>query len=188
MTKSELRIIVKQKRLLLKKNQVDQLSIKCFSNLLSKFTFKEKNIGIFFPITNSNEPNTFLFYEELIKLESNVFLPVVDFASLSMDFYLPNSISNLNISKYGVPEPQSINKINPKKLDVLLVPLLAIDKNGYRVGYGKGFYDRYIPRCSGEITTIGINLFEDVYEILDLSKNDAPLKYCVTPSNIKHYL
>ena len=187
MTKSELRIIVKQKRLLLKKNQVDQLSIKCFSNLLSNFTFKEKNIGVFFPITNSNEPNTFLFYEELVKIESNVFLPVVDFASLSMDFYLPDSISNLNISKYGVPEPKPINKINPKKLDFLLVPLLAIDKNGFRVGYGKGFYDRYIPRCSQDVTTIGINLFEDVCEIMDLSKNDVSLKYCVTPNNIKRY-
>jgi 5-formyltetrahydrofolate cyclo-ligase len=65
-----------------------------------------------------------------------------------------------------------------------LVPLIAFDKKGFRVGYGKGFYDRFITRCHPGVITVGLSFFEPVDAIDDLTEFDVPMKYCVTPNNL----
>jgi len=64
------------------------------------------------------------------------------------------------------------------------VPLLAVDKKGYRVGYGKGFYDKFLPSCKKECLKIGFSYFEPVDEITDKDQFDVPLELCITPHNI----
>jgi len=188
MTKKELRVLLKRKRSLLTTDQVNDLSSKCFSHLLKHFDLKNKKVGLFLPIIDSNEPNTFLLYNELVKLPAKTFFPVTNLGALSIDFYSLSSLSNLSVSNYGIPEPNEMeNKIPPDLLDVLIVPLLAINKKGYRVGYGKGLYDSFIPLCKKNTCTIGISLFNEVFEIDDLNDFDIPLNHCVFPDGIKKY-
>jgi 5-formyltetrahydrofolate cyclo-ligase len=67
---------------------------------------------------------------------------------------------------------------------VVFVPLLAFDKQGNRVGYGKGFYDRFLANCKPETIKIGLSFFEVENEIADVFNNDIELDYCVTPNKI----
>jgi 5-formyltetrahydrofolate cyclo-ligase len=62
--------------------------------------------------------------------------------------------------------------------------MLAFDKQGYRVGYGKGFYDRYLKRCQPDVMKVGFSFFPPVDQIEDINANDVPLSYCITPHQI----
>jgi len=93
----------------------------------------------------------------------------------------------LNLNKWGIPEPENGSAIAPQLIDLILVPLLCFDKQGYRVGYGKGFYDRFIARCRPDVTTIGLSFFEPVDSIADVDAYDIPLTFCVTPERLYHF-
>lgn len=184
MKKSEIRSNVKAKRNFLSQSEVDLFSEKCFRQLLNKFNFKDKNIGLFFPIKKFNEPNTFLFFDKLIVSGANIYAPKSDFTTNTMEFHLIKSINDLQINQFGIPEPKFDNKVDSKELHFIMIPLLAINKMGYRVGYGKGFYDRFLLYCGENTLKIGINLLSDILEIEDISPNDIPLDYCVNPKSI----
>ena len=72
---------------------------------------------------------------------------------------------------------------NSKTPDVMLVPLLAYDNQKNRLGYGKGFYDRFLEKCHSKTIFIGLSLFEPE-ESIPIEKTDVPLNFCITPKNI----
>jgi 5-formyltetrahydrofolate cyclo-ligase len=82
---------------------------------------------------------------------------------------------------YHIPEPQKAKPFNGTP-DMVIVPLLGFDKNGYRVGYGKGFYDRFLQGLTTQ--KIGLSFFDAVEEIYDVHLNDIQLDKCITPSRI----
>ena len=184
MKKSEIRSVIREKRNSLSQKEVDFFSLSCFRQLLDKFSFKDKNIGLFFPIKKFNEPNTFLFFDELIVSGANTYAPKSDFTTNTMEFHLIKSINDLQINQFGIPEPKFEKKLEAKKLDFIMIPLLAINKMGYRVGYGKGFYDRFLLKCKKNTLKIGINILSDFTQIEDINLNDIPLDYCVNPKKI----
>jgi len=65
----------------------------------------------------------------------------------------------------------------------VIVPLLAIDKRGHRVGYGKGYYDKLLSQCKPTCMKVGVTLFEPIEEIEDVNEMDVPLDYCLTPAS-----
>ena len=87
-------------------------------------------------------------------------------------------------NSYGIDEPADGNKIMENEIDLVLVPLLAFDKNGFRVGYGKGFYDKFFYQSRKDSIKIGLSFFEPVDEIEDINQFDIPLNYCVTPEEL----
>ena len=90
---------------------------------------------------------------------------------------------------YGIDEPKEGTEVSEEEIDVILVPLLAFDKRGYRVGFGKGYYDRFLPRCRSNVIKIGLSFFEPIDEINDISGFDIPLNFCITPQkNFEFYL
>ena len=88
------------------------------------------------------------------------------------------------ISEWGIPEPVGGMIMEPASFDVILVPLVAFDNNGHRVGYGKGFYDRYLALCKPDCLKIGISLFEAVELIEDVESHDIPLDLAICPSQV----
>jgi len=92
--------------------------------------------------------------------------------------------TELVLSSFGIPEPVSGKRVAPVEIDLALVPLLAFDRRGYRVGYGKGHYDRFLPHCRPDVITVGLSFFEAVDSIDDINEFDIPLKYCVTPNGV----
>ncbi|MDP2160837.1 MAG: 5-formyltetrahydrofolate cyclo-ligase, partial [Flavobacterium sp.] len=85
---------------------------------------------------------------------------------------------------YGIPEPVDGLEVPVAKIDVVFVPLLAYDKNGHRVGYGKGFYDRFLSECKPTTIKIGLSFFEPEDLIEDVFESDIQLNYCITPQTI----
>jgi 5-formyltetrahydrofolate cyclo-ligase len=90
-------------------------------------------------------------------------------------------------NRYNVLEPISGDTIAPELLDVIFVPLVAFDEKGYRVGYGKGYYDRYMARCRHDIIRVGFSFFEAIRGIEDINQYDVPLNFCITPYRIYEF-
>ena len=79
-------------------------------------------------------------------------------------------------------------EVPTSKIEVVFVPLLAFDTNGNRVGYGKGFYDKFLSECHPNTIKIGLSLFEAETAIEDVISNDIPLTHCVTPTKIMKWI
>lgn len=90
-------------------------------------------------------------------------------------------------NEYGIVEPLNGIDIYPSEIEMVIVPLLAFDKRGYRVGYGKGYYDRFLPRCRKNCIKIGFSYFDAVDHIEDANSDDIPLDYCITHEKIYEF-
>ncbi len=100
-----------------------------------------------------------------------------------MTSYLFADQKQIQINNYGIPEPVDGDLLKPTDFDLVVVPLMAFNKKGYRVGYGKGFYDLFLSECRRDCLFVGVNHFNDTIEISDLDAHDIPMDYIVTPEN-----
>ena len=87
-------------------------------------------------------------------------------------------------NRYGIDEPVDGIDMFPAEIDMVIVPLLAFDKKGNRVGYGKGYYDRFLKLCRKDCLKIGFSYFDCVEKIDDINQYDVKLDYCITPDRI----
>ncbi|WP_317168009.1 5-formyltetrahydrofolate cyclo-ligase [Blattabacterium cuenoti] len=90
----------------------------------------------------------------------------------------------LRVNQYGILEPRKKNIIPPDLIEVIFIPLLVFDNKGYRVGYGKGFYDRFIRLCKNNVIKIGLSFFSPVKKIEPLHKNDLILDIGITVKKV----
>lgn len=183
MLKSEIRALFKEKREGLSFLELNRKSQQITDLILKKIEFKNKQISIFLPIEKQKEFNSFPLLEQLIIKGAIPIISKSNFQDCSLTLYKYESASQLNVNSYGIPEPKHGEVISDSQLNVVFVPLLAIDKMGNRIGYGKGFYDRLLAKCSPECLFIGINLFDEFIEIDDLNPYDIQLHSCFTPQN-----
>jgi 5-formyltetrahydrofolate cyclo-ligase len=85
----------------------------------------------------------------------------------------------------GIPEPNVIAKfIDPIDIDVVLVPGIAFNRQGFRIGYGKGFYDTYLSRLSRNAVTVGLAYDESIVEHLPFEVHDVAVDFVATPERI----
>lgn len=181
MDKASLRKIYKEKRLSIsatEKNKLEDLMLIQFQKLGINIP---QLLMSYIPIEKFNEYNPFLVerYCAFISQEQQIVLPVV--AGNELKLYAVNDDTEYVISNYGVAEPVNGIEVDPKMLSLVLTPLLIFDEMGYRVGYGKGFYDRLFARCNKDVMKVGFCFFEPVRQITDRSDKDIPLNYCITP-------
>lgn len=113
--------------------------------------------------------------------------PVCDFDTNTMEAMLTNEDTVFAQNKFNTWEPQSSTMISPQEIDLVIVPLVCFDKQGYRVGYGKGFYDKFLHQVTDETITVGLSFYEAIAKIDDTHQFDVPLKYCVTPEKIYEF-
>jgi len=187
MTKQELRSHFKQKRMDLSPAELEIKSEIICNSLFSKFQLTGKTISLFLPIERQKEINTYTILEKGISLDVKIALPKTSPDTANLKHILYESQAPLFVNAFGIPEPKDGVEIKPNQFDFVLVPLLAIDKSGYRIGYGKGYYDRFLKKCAPNCIFIGLHLFEEFSEIDDLNKYDIPLNYCITPTQIIHF-
>lgn len=144
---------------------------------------KIKSVHIFLPIVHQKEPDTFLLIDWLKENhpEITIVVPKADFSVNQMSNFIYLDRTDLLNNHYQIPEPQQAKPFVGTP-DMVLVPLLAFDVKGYRVGYGKGFYDRFLQ----DITTqkVGLSFFEATEKIIDVHLNDIQLDKCITPNGI----
>ncbi len=175
MNKSEIR--KKIIRIRKKKNCEEKvIDFKNILKILKKNKIKGKIIGGYYPY--NYEVDAIKILEKFETLNYKVSLPKIKKNS-QMDFFYWSRKDSLIINKYGIPEPSSNKVVYP---NILLVPLVAFDKNFNRIGYGGGFYDRYINKIKmiKKIVTIGLAYsFQKVKEI-PVNEHDIKLDFIVT--------
>lgn len=143
-------------------------------------------LHLFLPIEEKNEPNTFLIIDWLTQMHPaiKIIVPKSDFDTALMTNHEYIGRADLRKNIYNILEPQK-SLIHNGEVDLVFIPLLSFDKRGYRVGYGKGFYDRFLEHL--KTRKIGISFFKPVDEIEDVHERDIRLDACITPDKIYHF-
>ena len=156
------------------------IDFKIILNLLKRQKIKGKIVGGYYPY--NNEIDCIKILKKFENKKYKIFLPKIR-NNFLMDFFEWNFKEPLMINKYGIPEPISKKRAYP---DIILVPLLAFDKNLNRVGYGGGFYDRYIQKTKRKKKFILIGLAYSFQEVkrININKTDMRLDFILTEKNV----
>lgn len=184
MTKSELRKKYKTLRLALNEESIEKWSLNIANRLLRLPVWDKQYYHLFLTITKQKEPDTRMLLTLLQGKDKDIVVSKSDFTTNTLTHYLLTDATVLKENPYGIPEPVNGTAVPVSEIDVVFVPLLAFDKQGNRVGYGKGFYDGFLGGCRSETLKIGLSFFGVEPQIDDISERDIPLDYCVTPNTI----
>tara|TARA_B100001115_G_scaffold179118_1_gene169477 strand:+ start:97 stop:633 length:537 start_codon:yes stop_codon:yes gene_type:complete len=153
-----------------------KINFKEILNILKERKIKKKIIGGYYPY--NYEINSIHILEKFEKKKYRISLPKIRKNS-QMDFFQWSFKDPLTINKYGIPEPISTKIQYP---NILLVPLVAYDKDLNRLGYGGGFYDRYIKkiRKKKDVITIGFSYSFQKIKQIKINKHDIKLDFVLT--------
>jgi len=182
MNKDELRKIYLAKRSALTESEHRELSHKISERFFLDVDLSfVKIIHIFIPIESKREPNTWLIIKRLQKSFSHIRIVIPRVTGDEMENIFFEGNHQLEKARWGMMEPKAGLLVHPKEIDLVLVPLLAFDRQGHRIGYGKGFYDRFLKLCRPDCIRIGVSLFGPETTITEKNHDDALLNGCITP-------
>jgi 5-formyltetrahydrofolate cyclo-ligase len=184
MKKSEIRSKYKALRKQLSENDIEEMSLAVANKLITLPVWEKTYFHIFLPITEHNEVNTEFILHLLCGKDKEIIISKSDFQSRNMTHFLLTDSTKIKKNEYNIPEPVNGIEVPSNKIEVVFIPLLAFDKNGHRVGYGKGFYDKFLSECKSETIKIGLSFFEAEELIEDAFESDVKLDYCVTPNEV----
>lgn len=184
MNKQELRAEYLEKRKSLPNKT--ELDSEICSKFFSSFSISANLwVHLYIPIEKFNEIDTHLLYKEFYTRHCRIVVPKIDgedMISLEVD---DSTVWETN--KWGIKEPENGIPVDAQKIDMIITPLLCFDMNGYRVGYGKGYYDRLFSVCRKDCLKVGLSYFPPIDKISDIHEQDLPLDYCVTPSEVYEF-
>ena len=183
-TKQELRKKYKGKREKLTPLEIDEMSLAVANMTLKLDIWNNTYFHLFLPIEEQKEINTEYLLHLLSGKDKEIVISKSDFETRKMTHFLLTDNTKIKKNQYNIPEPVDGLEVPSNKIDVVFVPLLAFDKKGNRVGYGKGFYDKFLSECKQDVVMIGLSFFDPEEEIMDIFENDVALNYCVTPNMI----
>ena len=185
MLKTNLRKLYKSKRNELSLSEIDELSLQIANRLLKLSVWDKTYYHLFLTIEEQKEVQTEYILHILHAIDKEVVVPKSDFKTAALINYLLTDNTRIQKNKYNIPEPVDGIEVPNNKIDVVFIPLLAFDEKGNRVGYGKGFYDNMLNKCSPDCIKIGVSFFEATEDLItDIFECDIPLDYCVTPEKI----
>lgn len=193
MKKAELRKLYQQKRDELSTYKIQDYSQLISEEVLALLAGKQISfLHIFLPISTGKEVDTWVIIDRLSEVykDTTVVLPRIITGSRELEHYIYNPEIPLVENRWGIPEPDPIRnvQVSPERLDVVIIPLLCFDSSGYRVGYGGGYYDRFMAKCKPDVIKIGLSFFEAGPSIEDVDVYDIPLDYVITASNVYAFL
>ncbi|CAM1350391.1 5-formyltetrahydrofolate cyclo-ligase [Tenacibaculum crassostreae] len=181
MLKSELRKVYKQKRNALTEVEKQQLQESIYQQIFELNTDEIKNVHLFLSMRKFNEINTLPIINFFREKGKKIIVSRCNFEDDTLSHFYFEKDTQLELNKFGVPEPVNAKEANVKDIDLVFVPLLISDEKNYRVGYGKGFYDRFLSECRKDTQTIGLNFFPPIKRIEDTHKFDVPLNIVIYP-------
>ncbi|GAB2773291.1 5-formyltetrahydrofolate cyclo-ligase [Hymenobacter luteus] len=187
MTKAELRQQALARRRALSDEEVARRSAALWEQLQQAFPWREwRWLHLFLPIARQQEPDTWPLIRQLWaeRPALQLAVPVVQPDGRTLRHFHLTSEAQLENNRWGIPEPIGAVEALPPRLDAILIPLLAFDERGHRVGYGKGFYDQFLPQCRPDALRIGVSLEPPVPRIEDAWAGDVPLHACLTPERV----
>ncbi|BAO54486.1 5-formyltetrahydrofolate cyclo-ligase [Nonlabens marinus S1-08] len=165
--------------------EVHGLSLQIANNVLKLDIWDQSLFHLFLPIQTKNEVRTEYILQVIQGRDKNVALSRSDFETFELRHFLLTDQTTIKVNEYGIPEPKGDDfEIKDEDLDVVFIPLLAVDKYGNRIGYGKGFYDRFLAKCRPNTIKVGISFFEPLNFTITTNDTDMPLDQLVTPKGV----
>lgn len=183
--KHDLRQLFCNKRSKLSSQELSEASIRIFDQIKAAKLIEGNMVMLYMSSQNHKELPTDAMFS--LSDHYNVCVPKVINKNGSMEAVVWSKDMPASTNEWGIKEPLSDTYITPEKIDTVVVPLMCFDKAGHRVGFGKGYYDRFLERCSKEVKTIGLSYFEPVDKITDVETTDIPLDVVITPKNIYRF-
>ncbi len=146
----------------------------------------DETLHVFLPIPNKNEINTWLIIQKIWQEFPQIQLltSITDWQNKTLSHCIFDKNIELKNDKFNIPTPQNPQITTPEHVDYVLVPLLAFDELGYRVGYGQGFYDNFLGKCPVWTRKIGLSFFPPVPRILDTQAHDIRMDMCIVKDQI----
>lgn len=184
MNKKDLRLHYKNLRQALSLEEIEDKSLAIANALLKLDIWNHTYFHLFLTMEEQREVHTEFILHILAGKDKEVIVSRSDFETGKMVNYLLTDNTKLVKNKYGIPEPVEGIEVPSEKIDVVFIPLMAFDGNGERVGFGKGFYDRFLSECRPDVVKIGLSFFEAEEELIETNDTDIPMDYCVTPEKV----
>ncbi|MDT0675243.1 5-formyltetrahydrofolate cyclo-ligase [Autumnicola musiva] len=184
MKKTTLRKKYKELRLELSEEKIEELSLQIANMALQLPIWDFNFYHLFLSIAEQKEVDTEPLLHILQGKDKNVVLPKTEIQNNQLKNFLLTDTTSIRKNRWNIPEPEGGIEIDTQKIEVVFIPLLAFDKTGHRVGYGKGFYDKFLSGCKKEVVKVGLSFFEAESQIKNVLSSDIPLDYCVTPEFI----
>jgi 5-formyltetrahydrofolate cyclo-ligase len=187
MLKKELRSKYKELRKTLTEAEVEDHSMAIANRLLQLDIWGQTYFHLFLTIEEHKEIDTEFILQILAGKDKEIVVAKSNFETLTMTHYLLTDNTKFQKNQYNIYEPVDGIEVPTSKIDVVFVPLLAYDKKGNRVGYGKGFYDKFLSECKEDVVKIGLSFYTPEEMIEDVVPTDIRLDYCVTPMTIYNF-
>ncbi len=184
MTKNDIRLHYRTLRAALTPEQRAAESLAIANQCLSLPIWSGHHYHLFLPIDRLREVDTEPLLHLLAGKDKSVVVSRSDFETGAMQHFLLEDGVRLRTNAYGIPEPEGGTPVPTDALDVVFVPLVAFDINGNRIGYGKGFYDRFLTACRPDTIKVGLSFFPPVATWEDVWEHDVRLDFCVTPDRV----
>ncbi|MEH1006344.1 5-formyltetrahydrofolate cyclo-ligase [Winogradskyella sp. ECml5-4] len=188
MKKPLLRKKYKELRQQLSNTEIDNFSLAIANQLLTLDIWNKSFYHIFLTIAEQKEIDTDFILNILAGKDKHIVISKSNFEDYSMSHVLLTDSTTIKKNSYNIPEPVDGIEIQSSQLEVVFIPLLAFDKLGHRIGYGKGFYDRFLADCKPDTLKIGLSFFEAEVETIEASEDDIKLDYCVTPEQVIQFI
>jgi 5-formyltetrahydrofolate cyclo-ligase len=184
MNKKQLRLKYKKLRETLSSEEIEDKSLEIANKLLQLPIWDHRYYHLFLSISEKREIDTQSLLHILQGKDKDIVLSKAHFKTGRLSNYLLTDSTIIKKNDWGIPEPVDGIEIPPNKIDVVFIPLLAFDEQGNRIGYGKGFYDRFLSQCAGNVVKVGLSFYEAEKFLPEITPEDVPLDYCVTPEKI----
>ncbi|SKC11363.1 5-formyltetrahydrofolate cyclo-ligase [Dyadobacter psychrophilus] len=186
MDKASLRRDFLQKRLNLPDDEVSLKNDLIARNLFASLAINGgETIHIFLPQINKKEIDTWNIIRRLRLMfpELRIVVPYVIPKTKEMEHYVLDTQTRLVTNQWGIPEPDPATSqiVDVQGIDRICIPLLAFDERGYRVGYGGGYYDRFLAKCRPDAVKTGLSFFKPIAIIEDINPYDIRMDSCITP-------
>lgn len=162
------------------------------SQLIAETFFEQFDLSqinylhVFLPILKQNEIDTWLIIHRIWRYYPHITLVTAksDIESYRMFNYVLKQDTLIVENTWGIPEPLNAMPCQDQWINMVLIPLLCFDRQGFRVGYGKGFYDRFLEKCRPTTVKVGLSLFEPVDTIIDIHAHDAKMDFCIVDGQV----
>ena len=181
--KPKIRKKILEKRLSLSTGEVSSKSKEIANNLFSLEEINStQNIAIY--LSFKNEVETKQIIEKFWKLNKNVFVPITNSCCDFLSFVKLNSFSELVTDSRGILEPKEKGFVSPEEIDLFIVPGIAFDFNGNRIGFGKGFYDKFFSKNLIRSKKIALAFEFQVLEEIPCEEHDVKIDIIVSEKSI----
>lgn len=187
MDKKDLRKKYKELRLQHTAEEAEDHSLAIANRLLQLDIWDRTYFHLFLTIEEHKEIDTEYILQVLAGKDKEIVVGKSNFDTMEMAHYLLTDNTKFEKNQYNIYEPVDGLEVPVQKIDVVFVPLLAYDTKGNRVGYGKGFYDKFLAQCKEDVVKIGLSFYEPEETIDDVIATDIRLDICVTPTDIKYF-